>query len=184
MLSPHVFLTPQKASRYCAPFGGLVLGRGLQTMPTQHQYSVGETVHYLSSPRDAYRAPGVYRIVRLLPIERSDCQYWIRSALENFDRVAFEWELGVIRSHPDTRVTRQLVTFPAPFQLKGMEEARPAGIYEITTEEETIGDFIYEAYRRISTTLYLPPQSGDYGVGKFVPTDPAEVAQAMKLTSA
>jgi hypothetical protein len=153
-------------------------------MPAQHQYSVGENVHFLSSPKDAYRAPGVYRIVRLLPIEGPDCQYWIRSALENFDRVAFEWELGVIRSHPDTRVTRQLVTFPAPFQLKGMEEARPAGIYEITTEEETIGDFIYEAYRRISTTLYLPPQSGDYGVGKFVPTDPAEVAQAMKLTTA
>jgi hypothetical protein len=153
-------------------------------MPAQHQYSVGETVRYLTSPRDAYRAPGVYRIVRLLPIEGPECQYWIRSALENFDRVAFEWELGVIRPHPDTRVTRQFVTFPSPFQLKGMEEVRPAGIYEITTEEETIGNFIYEAYRRISTTLYLPPQPGDYGVGKFVPTDPAEVAQAMKPTTA
>jgi len=30
----------------------------------------------------------------------------------------------------------------------------------------------------------LPPQSGDYGVGEFVSTDPAEVAQAMKLTTA
>jgi hypothetical protein len=81
----------------------------------------------------------------------------------------------------NTRVIRRFVSFPTPFQLKGMEEARPAGIYEITTEEETIGDFMYEAYRRISTTIYLPPRSGDYGMGKFIATDPAELAQATKL---
>lgn len=84
----------------------------------------------------------------------------------------------------NTRVTRQFVTFPSPFQLKGMEEVRPAGIYEITTGEETIGDFMYEAYRRISTTIYLPPRPGDYGMGKVIQTDPAELAQAARLMSA
>jgi hypothetical protein len=43
------------------------------------------------------------------------------------------------------------VTFPTPFQLKGMAEQMPAGIYEVATSEETIGDFMFEAYRRLST---------------------------------
>lgn len=82
-----------------------------------------------------------------------------------------------------TRVTREFVTFPTPFQLKGMEEVRPAGIYEVATEEETIGDFMYEAYRRTSTTIYLPPRSGDYGLGKFIQIDPAELEQVTQLTT-
>jgi hypothetical protein len=55
-----------------------------------------------------------------------------------------------------------------------MEQERPAGVYEITTTEETIGDFVYE-YRRVSTTIYLPPPSGDYGMGTFIKTNPAEL---------
>jgi hypothetical protein len=36
------------------------------------------------------------------------------------------------------RKTTKLVTFPAPFQLQAMEEMRPAGIYEVTTEQQQI----------------------------------------------
>ena len=72
-------------------------------MTVQHQYSIGEIVHYLSSQRDASKASGSYRIVRQLPIEGPDLQYRIRSMLENFDRVAFEWQLGVIPPHPGFR---------------------------------------------------------------------------------
>jgi hypothetical protein len=144
-------------------------------MTAQHQYSVGDDVHYLSSPKHAYRAPGTYRIVRLRPSEGADCQYWIRSALESFDRIASESELGMVRAHPNTRTTRQFITIPAPFQLKGMEQERPGGVYEVTTTEETIGDFMYEAYRRISTTIYLPPRPGDHGVGTSIETNPAEL---------
>jgi hypothetical protein len=149
-------------------------------MTAQHQYSIGDDVHYLSSPKNAYRAPGTYRIVRLRPSETPDRQYWIRSALENFDRIASESELGIIRPNTNTRTTRELVTIPLPFQLKGMEHERPAGVYEITTTEETIGDFMYEAYRRISTTIYLPPRSGDYGMGMFVETSPAELKSVVE----
>jgi hypothetical protein len=52
----------------------------------------------------------------------------------------------------NTQVARHLVTFPTPYRLKAMIEEWPAGVYEITTHEETLGDFVYEAYRRISTT--------------------------------
>lgn len=144
-------------------------------MTTRHQYSVGDDVHYLSSPTYPFRAPGPYRIVRLRPSESSDFQYWIRSAQEKFDRIAFESELGIIHPTSNTRVTQQLVTLPKAFQLKGMEQEMPAGIYQVTTTEEAIGDFTFEAYRRISTTIYLPPRSGDYGIGKLVETTPAEL---------
>jgi hypothetical protein len=144
-------------------------------MTAQHQYSVGDDVHYLSSPKHAYRASGPYRIVRLRPSEGADCQYWVRSALEDFDRIASESELQIVRPHPNTRTARRFVTIPAPFQLKGMEHERPAGVYEITTTEETIGDFMYEAYRRISTTIYLPPLVGDYGMGTSIETNSAEL---------
>jgi len=51
-----------------------------------------------------------------------------------------------------------------------MEHERSAGVYEITTTEETIGDFMYE-YRRVSTTIYLPPRLSDYGMGTFIETN-------------
>jgi hypothetical protein len=146
-------------------------------MTLEHQYSVGDSVHYKSSTKSDFRAPGTFRIVRLLPSEDSEYRYWVRSPLESFDRIASESELALIRPGSDARVTRRFVTIPAPFQLKGMEQERPAGEYEVTTTEEVIGDFVFDAYRRISTTLYLRPRSNDYGVGIFIETDPAELEQ-------
>jgi len=69
-------------------------------MTRQHQYSVGETVHYLSSPDNPYKNSGDYRILRLLPFEGANLQYRIRSTLENFDRIAAEWQLGVKSAQP------------------------------------------------------------------------------------
>lgn len=77
-----------------------VLGRDSQAMTHEHQYSVGETVHYLSSPDNPYKTSGDYRILRLLPIEGADLQYRIRSTLESFDRIAAEWQLGVNSRQP------------------------------------------------------------------------------------
>ena len=53
------------------------------------------------------------------------------------------------------RTTRFVYSFPTPFKLTGMDEICAAGDYEITTEEEPLGDFIVPAYRRISTTIYI-----------------------------
>jgi hypothetical protein len=64
-----------------------------------------------------------------------------------------------------------------------MEQQRPAGVYEITTTEEAIGDLMFEAYRRISTTIYFPPRSGDYGIGIIIETDPAELERVTKPIS-
>jgi hypothetical protein len=81
------------------------------------------------------------------------------------------------------RKTKKLVTFPAPFQLQAMEEMRPAGVYEVTTEEQSIGDLMFEAFRRMSTTIYLPPRTGDYGMGQTIPVDTLELEALVKPPS-
>jgi hypothetical protein len=53
------------------------------------------------------------------------------------------------------RVTRKIVRIERPFRLG--EENNPAGDYEVTTYEEPLGDLMYDAFRRISTKIYLPP---------------------------
>ena len=53
----------------------------------------------------------------------------------------------------------------------------PAGNYEITTEEEPIGDFTYAGYRRVSTTIYVPLAAGEIGLGEIIETDPAELSE-------
>jgi hypothetical protein len=73
------------------------------------------------------------------------------------------------------RVTRFTYTFPTPFKLTGMDEICAAGDYEITTEEEPLGDFIVPAYRRISTTIYIPAPIGHPGIGQIVEIDPEEL---------
>lgn len=83
----------------------------------------------------------------------------------------------------DPRKTKRFVTFHAPFQLQAMEESRPAGIYEVTCEEQQIGDFMFETFRLISTTIYLPPRANDFGMGEIIPVNPVELKELLKLTS-
>jgi hypothetical protein len=81
----------------------------------------------------------------------------------------------------NTRKSTKVVTFEAPFQLQAMEEMWPAGDYEVTTEREEIGDFMFEAFRRTATTIYLPPRAGNFGMGQVIPVEPTELAKLMKL---
>lgn len=73
------------------------------------------------------------------------------------------------------RIKRFIYTFPTPFQLTGMDEICAAGDYEITTEDEQIGDFIVPAYRRISTTIYIPPPLGSPGIGQIIEINPEQL---------
>jgi hypothetical protein len=66
------------------------------------------------------------------------------------------------------RISRQMITFPEPFRLAGLSAPVPAGRYEITTEEEPLGDVMYPAFRRISTSIYLPRPPGAAGLGQIV----------------
>ena len=66
------------------------------------------------------------------------------------------------------RITRVKVTLPESFLLAGLHEPVPAGSYEITTEEESLGDVMYPAYRRLSATIYLPQVPGRIGAGQVI----------------
>ena len=84
----------------------------------------------------------------------------------------------------NARKSTKVVTFNKPFQLRAMEEMWPAGDYEVTTEQEQIGDFMFEAFRRTAITIHLPPRKGDFGMGQVIPVEPNEFAELMKLQSA
>jgi hypothetical protein len=77
------------------------------------------------------------------------------------------------------RKTTKLVTFHAPFQLQAMEEMRPAGVYEVTTEQQQIGDFMFDPFRHMSMTIYLPSLTG-YGQGQTIPVDPVELKELLR----
>jgi hypothetical protein len=68
------------------------------------------------------------------------------------------------------RVTRKVVRIERPFRLG--DANYPAGDYEVTTYEEPLGDLMYDAFRRISTKIYLPPTGRRIGIGQFVEIDP------------
>jgi hypothetical protein len=79
-------------------------------------------------------------------------------------------------SSMSNRITRFFYTFPTLFKLTGMDEICPAGEYEVTTEEEPIGDFMVPAYRRVSTTIFIPPPMGRPGIGQIIEINPEELS--------
>jgi hypothetical protein len=56
----------------------------------------------------------------------------------------------------DTRSTNSQITFRRPFRLSGVDGLQPAGSYTLTVEEERLDTLTFDAWRRTSTTLYVP----------------------------
>ena len=79
------------------------------------------------------------------------------------------------------RETKRLVEIKLPFQLSGHTRKYPAGRYEVTTEEEPLGDGMTPVFKRVSTTIYLPRRLGEVGLGDFVEIDPAELSRLVTL---
>lgn len=82
------------------------------------------------------------------------------------------------------RIKRFLHTFASPFKLAEVDVVCAAGEYEITTEEEPIGDFMVLAYRRISTTIYIPPATGRLGIGQIIEINPEQLRGTDPLSGA
>ena len=80
------------------------------------------------------------------------------------------------------RITRVMVTLAEPVQLGDLDAPIPPGSYEVTTEEEPIGDFMYPAYRRISASIYLPRVPGRIGVGQSILLDQTELDALLART--
>jgi hypothetical protein len=79
------------------------------------------------------------------------------------------------------RLTRKIVRIDRPFRLANT--SNPAGDYEVTIEEEQLGDLMFEVFRRISTKIYLPPSDGRIGIGNFVEIDPRQLEILMNPES-
>ena len=74
------------------------------------------------------------------------------------------------------RITRIVVMPVEPFPLHGADKPLPPGRYEITTEEEPLGDVMEPAYRRIAATIYIPPPPGRIALGQIIDLDAGELA--------
>ncbi len=58
-----------------------------------HKYAVGDRVSLLPNISNINVRPGVYTIVRALPITNQGCQYRAKNALDNHERVFDEAQL-------------------------------------------------------------------------------------------
>jgi hypothetical protein len=76
------------------------------------------------------------------------------------------------------RTTYRTLSFVHPFQLKDMDEPRPAGAYVVETDEEHLQDLSFDAYRRVATRLLLPGTPGSSILGETMDVDPLELDAA------
>jgi hypothetical protein len=58
------------------------------------------------------------------------------------------------------RTTNQTVTFRRPFCLRGVDRLLPPANYRVVTDEELIDGLSFSAYRRVSTAIFVPAESG------------------------
>jgi hypothetical protein len=60
---------------------------------TQHKFSAGDRVTLMPDRINNNVRPGLYIIVRTLPVTNQGCQYRAKSALDNHERVLDEAQL-------------------------------------------------------------------------------------------
>lgn len=63
-----------------------------------HKFIVGQEVEFLRGRADFHVPPGIYTVVRQLPIEANDCQYQVKNARDGHQRVVRESQLAGVRS--------------------------------------------------------------------------------------
>ena len=58
------------------------------------------------------------------------------------------------------RTIRRTIAFRRPFYLKGVDRLLPPADYRVVTDEELIDGLSFSAYRRVSTAIFVPAESG------------------------
>jgi hypothetical protein len=82
-----------------------------------------------------------------------------------------------------TRTNSEMVTFPHPFTLSGVDGVQPAGQYRIETEEVLIESLSFVAYRRVSTIIRLPGRPGSGDLEQVVDVVPEELTAILERES-
>jgi hypothetical protein len=75
------------------------------------------------------------------------------------------------------RTTRRTVAFRRPFCLNGVDRVLPPGAYKVVTDEELIEELSFSAYRRISTLMLVPAQTGS--AVEMVTIEPLDLEAAL-----
>lgn len=76
------------------------------------------------------------------------------------------------------RTTTKIVTFHKPFCLKGVDRLLPPADYRVVTDEELIDGVSFAAYRRVSTVIFVPAESGS--AVEMVMIDPLDLQAAQE----
>jgi hypothetical protein len=69
-----------------------------------------------------------------------------------------------------TRTDHRTVTFTQPFHLDGIDGLQPAGAYLVDTDEETIDELSFVAWRRMATSIHIS-RNGTTQVFRIDPVD-------------
>jgi len=74
----------------------------------RHKFAVGQKVEFLPARNELHVPPGVYTIVRQLPVEANDCQYRVKNARDGHERIMRESQLAGRSAQADwPRVEKQ-----------------------------------------------------------------------------
>jgi hypothetical protein len=76
-----------------------------------------------------------------------------------------------------TRTTTKIVAFHRPFILKGVDRLLPPANYRVVTDEDLIEGLSFSAYRRVSTAIFVPAESGC--AIEMVAIDPSDLQAAI-----
>ena len=74
-----------------------------------------------------------------------------------------------------TRTDQRTVTFTKPFQIQGIEGIQPPGSYRVDTDEESIDDLSFLAWRRLATTFHIHRN----GLTQVFRVDPTDLAASL-----
>jgi hypothetical protein len=80
------------------------------------------------------------------------------------------------------RTTNKIVRFKRPFCLKGVDRLLPPADYRVMIDEELIEGLSFPAYRRVSTMIFVPGESG-YSV-EMVTVYPLDLQAAQEQDAA
>jgi hypothetical protein len=69
-----------------------------------------------------------------------------------------------------TRTDKRTVTFTKSFQIQGIEGLQPPGSYRVDTDEESIDNLSFRAWRRTATMIHIH-RNGLTQVFRVDPTD-------------
>jgi hypothetical protein len=80
------------------------------------------------------------------------------------------------------RTTNKTVTFNRPFCLKGVDRLLPPADYRVMIDEELIEGLSFPAYRRVSTMIFVPGESGSSV--EMVTVEPSDLQAALEQDAA